>query len=312
LRCCYNAYSPDNLHRVSARLQDLHKSFARHLRAEGCADRTVVLYGMSVDFFSRWLESQGREATVDALNRAAIREWLATLADTKAPGTVRTRYRGLFRFCGWLVAEDEMTDNPMATLSPPIPKPTPVPVLSDDELARLLKACQGKTLADRRDEAVVRMLLDCGLRVSELCGLTVDGLDLDGGMCLVTGKGSKVRPVYFSARTARSLDRYLRARSGSRWAHLSALFVTQRGAITPDGVRERLKVRGAMAGLADLHPHRFRHTFAHDFLMNGGGERDLKRLAGWTSDVMLERYGASAADARAKAAAQRMKRGDRV
>ena len=58
--------------------------------------------------------------------------------------------------------------------------------------------------------------------------------------------------------------------------------------------------------------HQFRHTFAHDFLMAGGQERDLKRLAGWSSDVMLERYDASAADARAKAAAQRLNRGDRV
>jgi integrase len=82
--------------------------------------------------------------------------------------------------------------------------------------------------------------------------------------------------------------------------------------MTPDGVRERLNVRGALAGIKDLHPHRFRHTFAHDYLMAGGQERDLKRLAGWSSDVMLERYGASAADVRAKAAAQRMKRGDRV
>jgi integrase len=73
-----------------------------------------------------------------------------------------------------------------------------------------------------------------------------------------------------------------------------------------------MKVRGDRAGIPDLHPHRFRHTFAHDLLMNGGQERDLKRLAGWTSYVMLERYGASAADARAKAAAQRMRRGDRV
>jgi integrase len=70
--------------------------------------------------------------------------------------------------------------------------------------------------------------------------------------------------------------------------------------MSPDGVRDRLALLGAAAGIDDLHPHRFRHTFAHDFLMNGGQERDLKRLAGWSSDVMLERYGASAADARAK------------
>jgi hypothetical protein len=71
-------------------------------------------------------------------------------------------------------------------------------------------------------------------------------------------------------------------------------------------------MRGVMAGIVDLHRHKFRHTWAHDFPINGGQERNLKRLAGWSSDVMLERYGASAADARAKAAAQRLKRGDRV
>lgn len=296
----------------SARLEDLHKSFGRHLRAEGCSERTVAIYGQAIRFFSRWLEQQGRAATLDELNRAAIREWLAQLADVNEATTVKTRYRGLFRFCGWLVDEDEIDQNPMKTLSPPQPKAKPVPVLSDAELGALLKACAGKDFRDRRDEAMIRLLLDCGLRVSELCALTVDGVDLDQGMALVRGKGNKVRPVYFGARTARAVDRYVRARSAQRWAHLDALFLTQRGALSPDGARERMKVRGGQAGIEDLHPHRFRHTFAHDFLMNGGQERDLKRLAGWTSDVMLERYGASAADARAKAAAQRMKRGDRV
>ena len=200
----------------------------------------------------------------------------------------------------------------MKTLSPPQPKMKPVPILSDADLAALLKACSGKDFNDRRDEAAIRLLLDCGLRVSELCGLTVEGVDLDAGMALVRGKGSKLRPVYFGARTARAVDRYVRARSSHRWAHLDALMLTQRGAMSPDGARERMNVLSAKAGIEHLHPHQFRHTFAHDFLMNGGQERDLKRLAGWSSDVMLERYGASAADARAKAAAQRMKRGDRV
>lgn len=297
---------------MTSRIEDLHKSFGRHLRAEGCSERTVTIYGQAIKFYSRWLEAQGRRAELDELNRAAIREWLAQLADVNEPSTVKTRYRGLFRFCGWLVDEEELSENPMKTLAPPQPKAKPVPVLSDADLAALLKACSGKDLADRRDEAMIRLLLDCGLRVSELCALTVEGVDLDQGMALVRGKGNKVRPVYFGARTARAVDRYIRLRRGHRWAHLDALFLTQRGALSPDGARERMKVRGAQAGIEDLHPHRFRHTFAHDFLMSGGQERDLKRLAGWSSDVMLERYGASAADARAKASAQRMKRGDRV
>lgn len=295
------------------RIEDLHKSFSRHLRAEGLADRTIIIYGQAITFYSRWLEDQGRPATVDELTRAGIREWLAQLSDRRLEnGTVKTRYRGLFRFCGWLVDEEELTEHPMAKLSPPEPKAKPVPVLSDDELAALLKACSGKEFSDRRDEALVRLLLDCGVRVSEACGLSVTDLDLDQGMAMVRGKGNKIRPIYFGARTAKALDRYVRIRRQHRWTHLDALFLTQRGPMSPDGARERMIVLGARAGIEDLHPHRFRHTWAHDFLMNGGQERDLKRLAGWSSDVMLERYGASAADARARAAAERMKRGDRV
>jgi site-specific recombinase XerD len=181
---------------MAERLQDLHRSFARHLRAEGASDRTVFIYGQAVRFFSEWLEAQGREPVLDELNRAAIREWLSQLADTHEPSTVKTRYRGLFRFCGWLVDEEELDAHPMKTLSLPQPKAKPVPVLSDQELAALLKACAGKEFADLRDEAMVGLLLDCGIRVSELCGLTVDGLDLDHGMALVRGKGrSQPSPI---------------------------------------------------------------------------------------------------------------------
>lgn len=297
---------------MASRLDDLHRSFARHLRAEGKAERTTVIYGQSVRFFSEWLEAQGRTPTLDNLDRAAIREWLAQLTDTRELSTVRTRYKGLHRFCGWLVGEGELEVNPMAGLEAAVAKAKPVPVLTDADLAALLKACATRDFRGRRDEALIRVLLDCGVRISEACGLTVDGVDLDQGMALVKGKGSKTRPVYMGARTVQALDRYLRLRAAQRWAHLDALFLTQRGALTPDGARDRIALRGQQAGIDDLHPHRFRHTFAHDFLMNGGQERDLKRLAGWSSDVMLERYGASAADARARAAAQRMKRGDRV
>lgn len=295
-----------------SRLDDLARSFSRHLRAEGKAPRTSEIYGQSIRFYGDWLGAQGRPRTVSELTRAGIREWLATLAETREPGTVRTRYKGLHRFCGWLLAEDEISAHPMQGLEVPNAPAKPVPILSDEELIRLLKACAGKDFFSRRDEALVRLLLDCGMRVSELCGLTVDGTDLDAEMALVRGKGNKIRPVYFGARTARSVDRYLRLRGQHRWAHVGALFLGQRGPMTPDGVRDALKVRGREAGIEDLHPHRFRHTFAHSWLVNGGQERDLKRLAGWASDVMLERYGASAADARAKQAARRMKLGDRV
>lgn len=287
-------------------------SFRRHLLAEGKSERTCTLYLQGVRFFSEWLQGRGQPADLAHLTRANIRDWLAELGASRAPATVRTRYRALHRFCGWLVDEDELAEHPMLKLAQPPMPAAPVPVLTDDELTALLRACSGKAFDDVRDTAILRLLLDCGMRVAELCGLTVEGVDLDHGYALVTGKGAKVRPVYMSARTVAAVDKYKRRRAGHRWAHLDALLLSQRGAMTPDGVRARLQVLGQRAGVEHLHPHRFRHTWAHDFLMAGGQERDLKRLAGWSSDVMLERYGASAADARARAAAQRMKRGDRV
>lgn len=297
---------------MAERLDDLCASFKRDLRAEGKAPRTCKLYGMSVDMFGAWLAEQGRPATLDELSRSAVREWLAALAEDREATTVRTRFAGLRRFCGWLVAEGELAESPMHGMKPPSSPAKPVPVLSDDELTALIKACAGRDFTSRRDEAMIRCLLDTGVRVSELCGLTVADVDLDRETTLVRGKGNKIRPVYFSARTVRALDRYLRLRRSHRWAHLDALWLTQRGGLSPDGARERVKLRGREAGIEALHPHMFRHVFAHDFLMSGGQERDLKRLAGWSSDVMLERYGASAADARAAAAARRMARGDRV
>lgn len=294
-------------------LRGLGASFARYLRAERKSPATVRLYGQSVEFYSRWLELDGKPATLEHLTRREIVDWLADLNDTREASTVRTRYRGLHRFCGWLAAEDEIPANPMTGVDLPRVRERPVPILTDEELERLLKACAGKGFVERRDTAMIRVLLDCGVRVSELCGMRLmTSADLDNHMALVLGKGDKIRPVYFGDKTTAAIDTYLRARASSRWTHLDSLWLSQRGPMTPDGVREILRARGAQAGIDDLHPHRFRHTWAHDFLMAGGQERDLKRLAGWSSDAMLERYGASAADARARAAAQRMRRGDRI
>ncbi|GGM04665.1 hypothetical protein [Nakamurella endophytica] len=94
-------------------------------------------------FFSGRLKVQGRSATIDELDRAAIREWLATHADRLEPSTVKTRHRGMYRFGAWLVGKGELTDHPMKGMAQPVPKVTPVPVLSDDGLGRVLKACKG-------------------------------------------------------------------------------------------------------------------------------------------------------------------------
>lgn len=296
-------------------LESLRGSFNWSLRVEGKADRTLVLYGQSIIYFSRWLAEQGVGADLSNLTRDNVLKWLDALRERGlTTGTIRTRWRGLRRFTNWLVAEGIIGTDPLTGITVDKPEPPPVPILTDDELSALVDACKGKKFADRRDEAVIRLLIDCGLRVSEVTGIDLPDLDLDSESVTVTGKGSRVRAAYFGAKTGQALDRYIRERARHRHASSSALFLGERGRFTPDGVRERLKIRADMAGLdpATVHPHRFRHTNAHDFLLAGGQERDLKRLMGWRSDTMLERYGASAADHRAREAARRLKRGDRI
>ena len=167
---------------MAIRLENRLASFRRHLRAAAKAPRTIELYSQSVRYFTRWLADRGRPATLDELTRHAISAWLAELAETCEPSTVGTRLRGMRRFGRWLVTEGELEKAPTDGIEIPSPPDKPVPILTDEEIAALLKTCamgRGRpgvfdrtVFLGRRDEVVLRLLLDTGVRVSELCGLS--------------------------------------------------------------------------------------------------------------------------------------------
>jgi site-specific recombinase XerC len=124
----------------------------------------------------------------------------------------------------------------MAGMNPPHIPDEPPPVLTDDELRRLLKACEGRDFNDRRDAAIIRLFLDTGVRVAEAAGIMLPGdLDLDDQVAIVLGKGRRPRAVPFGRKTALALDRCLRMRATHPFAHLPNLWLGQAGAMTPSG-----------------------------------------------------------------------------
>jgi site-specific recombinase XerD len=291
-------YSPNDL---------LLRSFARSLRARNRSPKTISSYLEAVRLLSD--HAQGRNLI--SLRRSDIEAFLGDQLDHHRPTTAAVRFRSIQQFYRWALDEELIQASPMTGLRPPAIPDEPVAVLDETTLSKLLASMNGRSFDDRRDTAIIRLFLDTGMRSSELANLALTDIDLDQDVAVVLGKGSRPRACPFGDKTGQAIERYLRERNKHPLARNHALWLGARGVMTDNGIRQMLRRRAKLAGLDHLHPHMFRHTFAHRWLSEGGQEQDLMRLAGWKSREMLGRYGASAADQRAREAHKRMSLGDR-
>jgi site-specific recombinase XerD len=287
-------------------IDGLLPDFTLSLRARNRSPRTVQSYSEAAELLDEFLTQRGMPRQLRHINREHVEAFMEDQLSKHRAATAAVRFRSLQQFFKWAREDGHIRISPMANMAPPRVQSSPVPIVSDDTFKLLLATCDGRTFEDYRDLAILMLLMDTGARLSEITNLRVNDVDHGVMQIRVMGKGRRQRSIDFGTRTRRALRNYDKARGIHSLAALEWLWLGSRGKqLSQSGIAQMLRRRCTAAGLPQIHPHQFRHTFAHSWLADGRGEGDLMRLAGWASREMLQRYGASAADARAHDAYRR-------
>jgi len=248
------------------------------------ARSSTELYRRDLSAFVVWAADEGIPAP-EEVDRRILRRYLAHLDRSRyARRTIARKASVLRRYFDWLRRGGRIERDPTRSLSAPRGEARLPRILGGDELEVLLSGSSTRSLDDDdarriRDSAIVEVLYGSGLRVSELCSLTSESIDLNRRRVIVVGKGDKERVVPLSEPAVQALAAWMteRALVATRPDASDALFANQRGRrMTPRDVRRVLDHRS----VAPTHPHALRHTFATHLLDGGADLRAVQELLG--------------------------------
>lgn len=259
-------------------------------RENELAERTVQKYR---DVFNRFCEFVGNPEIEDINHHHIKRYYIHLRKKTKlSKRTISDHHPVLSTLWTWAETELEIEHVIRDKVNRPKFTKRQIDPLLPDDVRKLIKACEwsrpysskrgsrNKRPTAQRDKAIIMVMFDCGIRVTELCDLNIADYDTERGRLHVRhGKGDKSRYLPLGKRSHKALWRYISSRDSPPTDE--PLFVTGNGyRMDRNQIRQRIGNAAKRAEIKHVHPHKLRHTFAIEFLRNGGNVFELKELMG--------------------------------
>ncbi|HJL20204.1 MAG TPA: tyrosine recombinase XerC [Sandaracinaceae bacterium LLY-WYZ-13_1] len=276
--------------------------FTRFLESERrSSPRTVTTYRRTLESLRDWARAEGLPLDATRWRVHVLRGWLASLFERNSSATLSKKIATLRTFYRFLVRRGLTEQNPASSLRTPRVKKTLPRFLTVDDAFRVVESPGGDTARDERlvlrDRAMLELLYASGLRVSELAGLELPGVDRKARTLRVLGKGGKERLVPYGGPAGEALEAYLAVRPRLRHPktgaqHATAVFLGRRGtALSARAIQNVVQRYGALGtGRGDLHPHTLRHSCATHLLDAGADLRTIQELLGHASLSTTQRY----------------------
>jgi integrase/recombinase XerC len=267
-------------------------SFIRYLATERNVSRhTLDAYASDLAQFLEFvLRERGGNAGVETVDHLLIRRYLAHLHKDHKKSSIGRKLAAIRAFFKYLLRDGRVVKNPAELVNTPKKEKLLPFHLNIDEVTALVEAPMEGDLLGLRDRAILETLYSCGLRVSELTGLDIGGVDLDEGLARVLGKGGKERVVPVGSYARRAIAGYLAARNNP--PHNAPLLLNARGGrLTSRSVARIVdKYIVKIAAIKKISPHTLRHTFATHMLESGADLRAIQELLGHASLSTTQKY----------------------